>query len=179
METVGSETVRSRRVGDTAVIYAGDYLNKLSGERIERECKRQLDSGCQTLVIDFRGTELVNSIGISILLGVIDVAEKSGARLINSTNSPRSAVSSPLASAIFSTSASFHPLATGLARSTSSLRPPHAPARRQRETAIRSQRAALRRGQQSDTRAPLRYTRWRSESRLARRAVRRTRRRRG
>ena len=80
-EPIGS-SVRSRCVGTAAVIYASDYLNKLSGERIERECKRQLDSGCQTLVIDFHGTELVNSIGISILLGVIDVAEKSGARVI-------------------------------------------------------------------------------------------------
>lgn len=77
-----SVSVRSRCVGTAAVIYASDYLNKLSGERIERECKRQLESGCQTLVIDFRGTELVNSIGISILLGVIDVAEKSGAQVI-------------------------------------------------------------------------------------------------
>jgi anti-anti-sigma factor len=72
----------SRCVGTTAVIYASDYLNKVSGERIERECKRQLDSGCQNLVIDFHGTELVNSIGISILLAVIDVAEKSGAHVI-------------------------------------------------------------------------------------------------
>lgn len=74
--------VRSRCVGTAAVIYASDYLNKVSGEKIERECKRQLDSGCETLVIDFRGTELVNSIGISILLGVIDVAEKNGAQVI-------------------------------------------------------------------------------------------------
>ena len=82
METTGSEAVRSRRVGDTAVIYAGDYLNKLSGERVERECKRQLESGCRALVISFRDTELVNSIGVSILMGVIDAAQQSGARLI-------------------------------------------------------------------------------------------------
>ena len=77
-----STSVRSRCVGTTAVVYASDYLNKLSGDRIERECKRQLDLGCRTLVIDFRETELVNSIGVSILLGVIDVAEKSGAHVI-------------------------------------------------------------------------------------------------
>jgi len=75
-------SVRSKSVGPAVIIYASDYLNKISGERIERECKHQLDSGCQILVIDFRGTELVNSIGISILLGVIDVAEKSGAQVI-------------------------------------------------------------------------------------------------
>ena len=76
MEAIGSESVRSRRVGDTAVIYAGDYLNKLSGERVEGECKRQLESGCRALVINFRDTELVNSIGVSILMGVIDAAEQ-------------------------------------------------------------------------------------------------------
>ena len=74
--------VRSRSVGDLAVVYAGDYLNKLSGERIERECRMRLDAGCRALVINFRETELVNSIGVSILLGVIDAAERTGARLI-------------------------------------------------------------------------------------------------
>lgn len=74
--------IRSHCVGTTAVIYASDYLNKLSGERIERECRRQLDDGCRALVIDFSDTQLVNSIGISILLGIIDIAEKSGARVI-------------------------------------------------------------------------------------------------
>src|SRR5437660_9082658 len=80
-ETTG-DLVPSRCVGETTVIYASDYLNKLSGERIERECRRQLESGCRSLVINFRDTELVNSIGVSILLGVIDAAEQNGARLI-------------------------------------------------------------------------------------------------
>lgn len=64
------------------MVYAGDYLNKLTGEKIERECKKQLDSGARALVIDFSDTELVNSIGISILLGIIDIAEKSGALVV-------------------------------------------------------------------------------------------------
>ena len=75
-------TVQARRVGEAAIIYASDYLNKLSGERIERECKRQLESGSRTLIINFRDTELVNSIGVSILVGVIDAAEQHTARLI-------------------------------------------------------------------------------------------------
>jgi anti-anti-sigma factor len=81
-DTAAETLVRTRRIGDTAIIYASDYLNKLSGERIERECKRQLESGSRALVINFRDTELVNSIGVSILLGVIDAAEQSAARLI-------------------------------------------------------------------------------------------------
>jgi anti-anti-sigma factor len=82
MGDAGRTLVQARCVGDTAIIYASDYLNKLTGERIERECKRQLEAGCHTVVINFRDTELVNSIGVSILIGVIDVVEQTKARLI-------------------------------------------------------------------------------------------------
>ncbi len=68
--------------GDKSVVYATDYLNKLTGEKIERECKRQLDAGCKTLVVNFAETEIVNSIGISILLGVIDAASDKGAAVV-------------------------------------------------------------------------------------------------
>ncbi len=81
-ESANAVPVRSRSIGDTAVVYASDYLNKLSGERIERECLRQLDAGIRVLVINFRDTELVNSIGISILLGVIDAAKSTQAQLV-------------------------------------------------------------------------------------------------
>lgn len=82
MDTTETRPLQARRVGETAIIYASDYLNKLTGERIERECKRQLDAGRRALVINFRDTELVNSIGVSILMGVIDAAEQSHAQLI-------------------------------------------------------------------------------------------------
>jgi anti-anti-sigma factor len=81
-ELAAGSPVRSRSIGDLAVIYTSDYLNKLSGERIERECRRQLESGCRALIINFRGTEIVNSIGVSILLGVIEAAHTIGAQLI-------------------------------------------------------------------------------------------------
>lgn len=65
-----------------AIVFAGDYLNKLSGEQIERECRRRLDEGCTELVVNFSRTELVNSIGVSILLGVIDSARGTGAKIV-------------------------------------------------------------------------------------------------
>ena len=67
---------------EPAVILAGDYLNKITGERIEYECRRRLDEGYSKLVVDFSQTELVNSIGISILLGVIDIAANNGAKVV-------------------------------------------------------------------------------------------------
>jgi anti-anti-sigma factor len=81
-ESLHGAPVRSRCIGEMAVVYATDYLNKLSGERIERECRHRLEEGCRALVINFRDTELVNSIGVSILLGVIDAAETVGAQLV-------------------------------------------------------------------------------------------------
>ncbi|MFM9905565.1 MAG: STAS domain-containing protein [Pyrinomonadaceae bacterium] len=67
---------------EQAVIHAGDYLNKLTGEQIEYECRRKLDAGCKEIVVNFAETEIVNSIGISILLGVIDTAANSGAKVV-------------------------------------------------------------------------------------------------
>ncbi len=78
-----SETVRVGTVADkTAVVLAADYLNKLTGERIERECRSRLDEGYTELVLDLSQTEIVNSIGVSILLGVIDSATNAGARVV-------------------------------------------------------------------------------------------------
>jgi anti-anti-sigma factor len=82
MDKPNAPLVRSHCIGTTAVVYASDYLNKLTGEKIEHECRRQLDCGCRALVIDFSDTQLVNSIGVSILLGIIDVAEKNGAKIV-------------------------------------------------------------------------------------------------
>ena len=53
-ETDRETSIQTRAVGDAAIIYASDYLNKLTGERIERECRRQFDSGRRTLIINFR-----------------------------------------------------------------------------------------------------------------------------
>jgi anti-anti-sigma regulatory factor len=65
-----------------SVVSAESYLNKQNGERIERECRDRLEAGCQNLVINFSNTSQVNSIGISILLGVIGAAQDADARLI-------------------------------------------------------------------------------------------------
>ncbi|MEP6704124.1 MAG: STAS domain-containing protein [Acidobacteriota bacterium] len=77
-----SETETANADDKRAVVYAGDYLNKLSGEKIERECRTRLSEGCTELVVNFSRTELVNSIGVSILLGVIDSAKGTGAKVV-------------------------------------------------------------------------------------------------
>ncbi|MFV0387405.1 MAG: STAS domain-containing protein [Pyrinomonadaceae bacterium] len=68
--------------GQTAIVYASDYLNKIGGERIERECRRRIEEGCETLIVNFKDTQVVNSIGVSILLGVIDAASNKGTEVV-------------------------------------------------------------------------------------------------
>jgi len=65
-----------------ATVKASNYLNKDSGEAIERECRLKLQDGCDELVVNFSQTELVNSVGVSILLGIIDSATCKGARVV-------------------------------------------------------------------------------------------------
>jgi anti-anti-sigma regulatory factor len=76
------QDVSSAVVGDVAVVYAGDYLNKISGERIEFESRLHLSNGHKFLVINFRETKIVNSIGISILIGVIEAAKETDSQIV-------------------------------------------------------------------------------------------------
>jgi len=74
---------------ERACVSAGDYFNKVTGERLERECREKLALGCTELIVDFSDTEMVNSVGVSILLGVIDSAKGTGARVVLSgVNAP-------------------------------------------------------------------------------------------
>ena len=79
--------IRAKLVDDAAVIYPGLYLNQLRGERIEQRCEEFLASGVRRIVINFDETELINSIGISILLGVIEsVNHARGALVLSNLN---------------------------------------------------------------------------------------------
>ena len=82
--------VKAKIVDGAAIIYPGAYLNQLRGEVIENQCQELLGKGVHRLVINFAETELINSIGISILLGVIETANLANATLLlsnlNETN---------------------------------------------------------------------------------------------
>lgn len=79
--------IRSRLIDDAAVIYPGLYLNQLRGESIESQCREFLETGVRRIVINFAETELINSIGISILLGVIEsVNHAQGALVLSNLN---------------------------------------------------------------------------------------------
>lgn len=64
---------------DFAIIRPAGYLNALAGDRIDKVCRRLLDDGTRYVIINFREVSMVNTIGISVLVGIIEkVLEHNG-----------------------------------------------------------------------------------------------------
>lgn len=55
-----------------AVIYTEGYINNQGGEEIARVAYDLIGSGQKTLLLNLKGTKIVNSIGISILIEIIE-----------------------------------------------------------------------------------------------------------
>ena len=65
-------SVASRLEGDAAIIYPKGYLNNLSGESLVIECGIYIGKGITKIIVNFSETDLINSIGISMLLQIIE-----------------------------------------------------------------------------------------------------------
>lgn len=74
-------TVKAREVDEgTSVVYVNGYLNSLLGEEVERVVHDNLDAGRLRIVLNFEGTKLINSIGISFIIGIVErMVERDGA----------------------------------------------------------------------------------------------------
>jgi anti-anti-sigma factor len=60
------------RRGDVAILWTDGYINNQGGEEIARQAYVQLEAGARALVLDLEKTRIVNSIGISILIEVLE-----------------------------------------------------------------------------------------------------------
>lgn len=54
------------------ILYPDNYINDIEGEKLEEMCESFLKKGVRKIIIDFSSTDLINSIGISILIGIIE-----------------------------------------------------------------------------------------------------------
>ncbi len=54
------------------VIHTDGYINNQGGEEIARVAYDLIDKGARTLLLNLAGTKIVNSIGISILIEIIE-----------------------------------------------------------------------------------------------------------
>ncbi len=81
-------SVKMREAGEgTSVVYVNGYLNSLLGEEVERAVHDALEAGRPRIVLNFEGTRLINSIGISFIIGVVErMAERNGTLAFCSLN---------------------------------------------------------------------------------------------
>ena len=61
-----------RRGDGLAVIYTDGYINNQGGEEIAKVAYELLEEGHKSLLLNLAGTKIVNSIGISILIEIIE-----------------------------------------------------------------------------------------------------------
>ncbi len=69
--TESMELTVERRDG-MAVIHTDGYINNQGGEEIARVAYELIDEGYKTLLLNLAKTKIVNSIGISILIEIIE-----------------------------------------------------------------------------------------------------------
>ena len=62
-----------------AILYTRGYINNVGGEEIANRAYELMNDGVRTLLLNLRETKIVNSIGISILIEIIEkMMEKGG-----------------------------------------------------------------------------------------------------
>lgn len=67
------------RRGEGAVLYTKGYINNVGGEEIASTAYKLMEDGVSTILLNLRETKIVNSIGISILIEIIEkMMEKNG-----------------------------------------------------------------------------------------------------
>jgi anti-sigma B factor antagonist len=54
------------------LVAAAGYINNEGGQAIADAASELMDQGCKTLLIDLDGTRIINSIGVSILLEILE-----------------------------------------------------------------------------------------------------------
>lgn len=62
--------------GDVLIIRTNGYLNDLGAEQVDEICSEHLEKDIKKIVINLEKSPLINSIGISILIGVIEAIEE-------------------------------------------------------------------------------------------------------
>ena len=68
-----------RRGANGAILYTKGYINNVGGEEIANRAYELMDDNVRALLLNLRETKIVNSIGISILIEIIEkMIEKEG-----------------------------------------------------------------------------------------------------
>tara|TARA_Y100000590_G_scaffold419868_1_gene522001 strand:+ start:105 stop:449 length:345 start_codon:yes stop_codon:yes gene_type:complete len=65
-------TLNKKIEGDIVIIETNGYLNNIGGEKISEECCKEIDNGKKLFLLNLENSKVVNSIGVSILIEIIE-----------------------------------------------------------------------------------------------------------
>jgi anti-anti-sigma factor len=70
-----------RRGANGAILYTKGYINNVGGEEIANRAYELMDADVRSLLLNLRETKIVNSIGISILIEIIEKMIDKGGKI--------------------------------------------------------------------------------------------------
>ena len=74
-------TLEVKDEGDIVVIETNGYLNNVGGEKISQACYEKMENGKILFLLDLENSKVVNSIGVSILIEIIEKLQDVDGRL--------------------------------------------------------------------------------------------------
>ena len=71
----------TREEGDVVIITTEGYLNNVGGEKFAEACYEKIDGGKNKFLLNLERSSVVNSIGVSILIEIIEKLQDSDGKL--------------------------------------------------------------------------------------------------
>jgi anti-anti-sigma factor len=65
-----------------AILRTEGYINNTGGEKIAQECYKMLDDGIGTFILNLAKSPIVNSVGIAVLIELIERVKEDGEKVI-------------------------------------------------------------------------------------------------
>ena len=65
-----------------AILRTEGYINNTGGEKIAQECYKMLDDGIRTFILNLAKSPIVNSVGIAVLIELIERVKEDGDKVI-------------------------------------------------------------------------------------------------
>ena len=65
-------SLKTRSEGDVVIIETNGYLNNIGGEQVAQACYKEIENGKKLFLINLENSKVVNSIGVSILIEIIE-----------------------------------------------------------------------------------------------------------
>ena len=70
-----------REENEIIIIKTSGYLNNVGGEKISEACYAEIDKGKKYFLLDLENSKVVNSIGVSILIEIIEKLQEINGKL--------------------------------------------------------------------------------------------------